>query len=88
MERSGVKFFICIAILVSFAASILSLGFSLDVQPASATVESTTVALPVIMYHSILDSVSKAGNIYYYAGCIGTGFSISKRTGIYSGFAG
>ena len=81
MERSGVKFFICIAILVSFAASILSLGFSLDVQPASATVESTTVALPVIMYHSILDSVSKAGKYTITPAVLEQDFQYLKEQG-------
>ena len=54
-----IKFILCVMIMVSLMASILSLGFSLEVKPASASGESTV--LPIIMYHSILDSTAKAG---------------------------
>ena len=54
-----IQYGLCLGILLFFAASLLSLGLSLSVQPTATAGES--VSLPVLMYHSILDSKAKAG---------------------------
>ena len=57
--RKSIQYVLCLGILLFFGASLLSLGLSLGVQPTAAAGES--VSLPVLMYHSILDSKAKAG---------------------------
>ena len=81
MKKLGMKFIICIAILISFSASILSLGFSLDIRSTSASVENETVALPIIMYHSILDSTSKAGKYTITPAVLEQDFQYLKKQG-------